>query len=154
MPFCSLVIWLFSVVGLRDFWHISVSPLNSSSVNLLSWLCRYSNRPSRASMSARDTQSNRRERLNIFITFGGSELWASSQDVSVLLRRHRNMSLIHCHIWTSFYIQGLFFTLHWEKIKHWIAVWCTNRLLRKSATPSSSGKQTSVCFRQVEQPEA
>lgn len=68
--------------------HCYDPPLNSSSVSLLSWLCRYSKRPSSASSSARDTQSKRRERLNIFTTFGRSALAPSSHDVSALLRGH------------------------------------------------------------------
>lgn len=78
--------WTLKVFLTMIRLHSYHPPLNSSSVSLLSSLCRYSRRPSSASSSARDTQSKRRERLNIFTTFGGSALAPSSHDVSAFLR--------------------------------------------------------------------
>ena len=40
---------------------------------------------------------------------------------------------------------GTLFTFHWEKIKHWIGVWWTNRLLRNPPTPSSAPVNRPLC---------
>lgn len=89
--------WRIRISTVWNGDNVQVLPLNSSSVNLFPWLCRYSSRPSRASGSARDTQSNNRDRLNTFTTFGGSAFWLSSHDASVLLKEQkRDLMLTQC----------------------------------------------------------